>query len=105
MGICGTDVHILEWDAWAQGRIAPPLVVGHEFVGEVAAVGRNVRHVKLGDRVSGEGHLVCGHCQFCRTGQGHICRTVEIIGVDCDGDLDVDLHEFARFREVFAGSD
>jgi len=84
-GICGTDVHILEWDSWARGRIKPPLVVGHEFVGTVAAVGHNVRHIRIGDRVSGEGHLVCGHCQYCRTGQGHICQTVQIIGVDIAG--------------------
>ncbi|MCX7804041.1 MAG: L-threonine 3-dehydrogenase [Planctomycetota bacterium] len=84
-GICGTDVHIEEWNDWARGRIKPPLVTGHEFVGEIAALGRDVRHVRVGDRVSGEGHITCGHCQFCRTGQGHICQDVKIIGVDRDG--------------------
>lgn len=84
-GVCGTDFHIHSWDRWSQGRIRPPLVVGHEFVGYVQAVGRNVRHVQVGERVSGEGHITCGRCQFCRTGQGHICQDVEIIGVDRDG--------------------
>lgn len=84
-GICGTDVHIYDWDPWSQGRIRPPLVAGHEFVGEVAALGRGVRHLRIGQRVSAEGHITCGICEFCRTGQGHICRDVRIIGVDRDG--------------------
>lgn len=84
-GICGTDVHIWDWDEWSQGRIRPPLVTGHEFVGDVVAAGCEVHHVKIGQRVSAEGHITCGHCEFCRTGLGHICRDVEIIGVDRDG--------------------
>lgn len=84
-GICGTDVHIWDWDQWSQGRIRPPLVTGHEFVGDVVAAGSEVHHVKIGQRVSAEGHITCGHCEFCRTGQAHICRDVEIIGVDRDG--------------------
>jgi threonine 3-dehydrogenase len=84
-GICGTDVHIYDWDQWSQGRIKPPLVIGHEFAGEVAALGRAVHHVRIGQRVSAEGHITCGRCEFCRTGQGHICRDVNIIGVDRDG--------------------
>jgi len=84
-GICGTDVHIYDWDKWSQNRIRPPLVTGHEFVGDVVAVGDEVHHVRAGQRVSAEGHITCGHCEFCRTGQGHICRDVEIIGVDRDG--------------------
>jgi len=84
-GICGTDLHIYKWDEWSQARITPPLVVGHEFVGVVEEIGGEVSHVKVGDRVSAEGHITCGHCRFCRTGQGHICQTVEIIGVDRDG--------------------
>lgn len=84
-GICGTDVHIYEWDQWSQKRVRPPLVAGHEFVGTVAAVGRDVGHIKPGARVSAEGHIVCGRCQFCRTGQGHICQNVDIIGIDRDG--------------------
>ena len=84
-GICGTDLHIYEWDEWAQGRVHPPFIVGHEFMGIIEAVGAEVKNFAPGERVSGEGHIGCGHCYFCRTGQGHICRKVEIIGVDRDG--------------------
>jgi len=84
-GICGTDRHIYEWDAWAAGRIKPPLVAGHEFVGIVEDTGVAVRSVKPGDRVSGEGHIGCGHCYCCRTGQSHICDEVDILGVDVQG--------------------
>jgi threonine 3-dehydrogenase len=84
-GVCGTDGHIFGWDQWAAHRIKPPLVVGHEFMGRVEAIGESVRNFKPGDRVSGEGHIGCGCCYFCRTGQGHICRRVEIIGVDRNG--------------------
>lgn len=83
--ICGTDLHIYRWDPWAQSRIKPPLIFGHEFSGEVAAVGNEVRTVRPGDFVSGETHIVCGYCYPCRTGQSHICRNVEIIGVDRPG--------------------
>ncbi len=85
VGICGTDVHIYDWDAWSAGRIKPPVIVGHEFVGVVEAVGRDVAHIEAGTRISGEGHITCGHCRFCRTGRGHICRDVKIIGIDRDG--------------------
>ena len=84
-GICGTDRHIYEWDAWASGRIKPPLVAGHEFVGIVEDTGVGVRWVQPGDRVSGEGHIGCGHCYACRTGQSHICDSVDILGVDVQG--------------------
>ncbi len=84
-GICGTDRHIYEWDAWASGRIKPPLVAGHEFVGIVEDVGAAVQAVRPGDRVSGEGHIGCGHCYCCRTGQTHICEKVDILGVDITG--------------------
>lgn len=84
-GICGTDVHIFQWDDWASRRVHPPLVVGHEFMGMVERVGEAVDEFKPGDMVSGEGHIGCGHCYFCRTGQMHICRTMKIIGVDRDG--------------------
>jgi len=84
-GICGTDVHIWNWDEWAAGRLRPPLTTGHEFVGIVEKVGENVQGIHVGDRVSAEGHLTCGVCRYCRTGQGHICANVKIIGVDCDG--------------------
>ncbi|HSH83504.1 MAG TPA: L-threonine 3-dehydrogenase [Herpetosiphonaceae bacterium] len=83
--ICGTDLHIYRWDPWAQSRIRPPMVFGHEFSGDVVAVGTDVRGVQVGDFVSGETHIVCGHCYPCRTGQSHICRNVEIIGVDRPG--------------------
>jgi len=84
-GICGTDRHIYEWDAWASSRIKPPLVAGHEFVGIVEKTGLGVTSVHPGDRVSGEGHIGCGHCYCCRTGQSHICDRVDILGVDIQG--------------------
>lgn len=84
-GICGTDGHIFGWDAWAQRRVHPPMTVGHEFMGSVAAVGEAVRGIVPGDRVSAEGHISCGACLLCRTGEAHICEHVQIIGVDCDG--------------------
>ncbi|PLS83666.1 MAG: L-threonine 3-dehydrogenase [Chloroflexi bacterium] len=83
--ICGTDLHIYRWDPWAQSRIRPPLVFGHEFAGDIVAVGDEVTTVKVGDFVSGETHIICGHCYPCRTGQYHICRNVKIIGVDRPG--------------------
>jgi threonine 3-dehydrogenase len=83
--ICGTDLHIYEWDRWAQGRIHPPLVPGHEFCGEVVAYGDEVTSVKEGDFVSAEMHVACGKCLQCRTGEAHICQNVKIIGVDADG--------------------
>jgi threonine 3-dehydrogenase len=84
-GVCGTDLHIADWDAWAQGRIAPPVVVGHEFAGEVVALGDGVAELRAGQLVTAEGHIVCGHCLQCRTGNSHICRNTRIIGVDRDG--------------------
>jgi len=84
-GVCGTDLHIADWDAWAQGRIKPPLVVGHEFAGEVAVLGPGVTEFQVGQLVTAEGHIICGHCQACRTGNGHICKNTRIIGVDRDG--------------------
>ena len=83
--ICGTDLHIYEWDRWAQGRIHPPLVPGHEFCGEVVAFGDEVTSVKEGDFVSAEMHVACGKCLQCRTGEAHICQNVKIIGVDTNG--------------------
>src|SRR4029079_13524712 len=83
--VCGTDVHIYNWDAWAQSRIHPPLIPGHEFCGEVAAVGDEVTTVKEGDFVSAEMHVNCGKCYQCRTGDAHICQHVKIIGVDANG--------------------
>jgi len=83
--VCGTDLHIYNWDPWAQHRIHPPLIPGHEFCGEVAAVGAEVTTVKEGDFVSAEMHVNCGKCYQCRTGDAHICQNVKIIGVDADG--------------------
>lgn len=84
-GICGTDLHIRAWDGWAQQAIAAPLVVGHEFVGEVVQTGRDVADIKIGDRVSGEGHLVCGKCRNCQAGRRHLCRATVGLGVGRDG--------------------
>ncbi len=84
-GICGTDGHIWNWDRWSQARIKPPLIIGHEFMGVVEEVGSAVRAVSAGDRVSAEGHISCGVCLLCRTGQAYICEHVRIIGVDRDG--------------------
>jgi threonine 3-dehydrogenase len=84
-GVCGTDVHIYDWDDWAKGRCRPPFVVGHEFAGDVVQVGRLVTDVKEGDRVTAEGHIVDGRCLLCRTGNAHVCPHTKIIGVDRDG--------------------
>jgi threonine 3-dehydrogenase len=84
-GVCGTDVHIHEWDDWARGRCKPPFVVGHEFAGDVVQVGALVTDVKSGDRVTAEGHIVDGRCLLCRTGNAHVCPYTRIIGVDRDG--------------------
>jgi threonine 3-dehydrogenase len=84
-GVCGTDVHIYEWDAWARGRCRPPFTVGHEFAGEVVQVGALVPDVREGDRVTAEGHIVDGRCLLCRTGNAHVCPFTKIIGVDRDG--------------------
>ncbi|HET9613751.1 MAG TPA: L-threonine 3-dehydrogenase [Candidatus Limnocylindrales bacterium] len=84
-GICGTDLHIASWDSWAARTIKPPLVVGHEFVGEVLEVGSNVRDLAVGDLVSGEGHVVCGRCRHCRAGRWHLCAKTVGLGVNRDG--------------------
>ncbi|MCG8440255.1 MAG: L-threonine 3-dehydrogenase [Caulobacterales bacterium] len=83
--ICGTDVHIYNWDAWAQRTIPVPMTVGHEFMGEVVELGSETRGLKVGDRVSGEGHITCGHCRNCRAGKRHLCRNTEGVGVDRPG--------------------
>ncbi|MCU0477522.1 MAG: L-threonine 3-dehydrogenase [Chloroflexi bacterium] len=84
-GICGTDLHIESWDAWAARAIEPPLVVGHEFVGEIVAVGSNVGDFAPGDLVSGEGHVVCGRCRHCLAGRRHLCAKTIGLGVGRDG--------------------
>ncbi len=83
--ICGTDVHIYNWDAWAQKTIPVPMAVGHEFVGVIAEVGKNVIDFKVGDLVSGEGHLVCGHCRNCLAGRRHLCNSTSGVGVNRAG--------------------
>lgn len=89
--ICGTDVHIYKWDAWAQKTIPAPMVVGHEFVGDVVKIGRNVKTVKVGDRVCAEGHVVCGVCTNCRQGKQHLCLNHFNTGV----------HRHGTFAEFF----
>ncbi len=84
-GICGTDLHIYNWDAWAQKTIPVPLVVGHEFVGRVEQVGGNVTGFQPGDLVSGEGHLVCGRCRNCMAGRRHLCPHTQGVGVNRPG--------------------
>ncbi len=87
-GVCGTDLHIWEWDAWASGRLRPPVVIGHEFAGDIVELGTEARQeglLAVGDLVTAEGHIVCGHCLPCRTGNAHVCRRTRIIGVDRDG--------------------
>jgi threonine 3-dehydrogenase len=83
--ICGTDVHIYNWDEWAQKTIKTPMVIGHEYVGTVAAMGSNVHDLELGELVSGEGHLVCGHCRNCLAGRRHLCMYTRGVGVNRDG--------------------
>src|SRR6202045_366617 len=91
--ICGTDLHIYGWDRWSQGRIRPPVTLGHEFCGVVERVGDEARAVKPGDFVSAEMHVNCGHCHQCRLGQAHICQNLRIIGIDQDG-------AFAEFVKI-----
>lgn len=96
-GICGTDLHILNWDPWAQAHIDTPLIVGHEFVGEVVDVAPGVKTVHVGDIVSGEGHLVCERCRHCRAGKRHLCPNTEGIGVNRTG-------AFAEYFAMPAGN-
>lgn len=83
--ICGTDVHIYKWDQWAQNTIPHGMIVGHEYVGIIEKCGSEVKHLQIGQRVSGEGHLVCGHCRNCRAGQRHLCRNTKGVGVNRQG--------------------
>ncbi len=85
VGICGTDLHIWLWDRWAASRVKPGTIVGHEFMGVIDAVGPGVTGLQTGARVSGEGHIGCGRCYTCRTGNSHICEHVDIIGIDING--------------------
>jgi len=83
--ICGTDMHIFHWDEWSQQTIPVPMIVGHEYVGEVQEIGSEVAGFSIGDRVSGEGHITCGHCRNCRAGRRHLCRNTTGVGVDRQG--------------------
>ena len=83
--ICGTDVHIYNWDSWAQQTIPIPLIIGHEFVGTVEAYGSNVHDLQVGDLVSGEGHIVCGRCRNCLAGRRHLCNATAGVGVNRPG--------------------
>ncbi|MEI8029702.1 MAG: L-threonine 3-dehydrogenase [Comamonadaceae bacterium] len=83
--ICGTDIHIWKWDEWAQKTIPVPMHVGHEYVGEIVEMGQEVRGFEIGDRVSGEGHITCGHCRNCRAGRRHLCRNTQGVGVNREG--------------------
>src|SRR5271163_3240696 len=95
--ICGTDFHIYGWGRWSQGRIKPPVTLGHEFCGIVERVGEEVTAVQPGDFVSAEMHVNCGHCHQCRLGEGHICQNVRVIGIDQDG-------AFAEFVKIPASN-
>jgi threonine 3-dehydrogenase len=112
-GICGTDVHIYNWDAWAQRTIPVPMVVGHEFVGRIVALGSNVHDFHEGDIVSGEGHVVCGRCRNCLAGRRHLCKDTQGIGVNRPGAFaqylalpvtNVWVHESVADRENGHGS-
>ena len=83
--ICGTDLHIYNWNQWAQDTIKVPMVIGHEYVGEIVEIGANVRNWKVGDIVSGEGHIVCGKCRNCLAGRGHLCKDTIGVGVNRNG--------------------
>ncbi len=96
-GICGTDLHLQAWDPWASSEVAAPLIPGHEFFGEIVAVGAGVEHVDVGDRVSGEGHIVCGFCRNCRAGRRQMCKNMRSVGVHRDG-------AFAQFVVVPASN-
>jgi threonine 3-dehydrogenase len=96
-GICGTDLHILEWDEWASEHVVAPLVVGHEFVGRIERLGEDVEGLAVGDLVSGEGHLVCGKCRNCRAGRRVQCARTQSVGVNRDG-------AFAEFVAMPAGN-
>ena len=84
-GLCGTDLHLQQWDEWSAGQVHPPQTIGHEFYGEIVELGSEVRELKVGDRVSGEGHIVCGYCRNCRAGRRHQCIRTIGLGVNRDG--------------------
>ena len=97
-GVCGTDLHIADWNPWAEARVKPPVTLGHEFAGEIVEVGSEVHEdFKRGELVTAEGHIICGHCLQCRTGNGHVCQRTSIIGVDRNG-------AFAEYHAMPAGN-
>ena len=83
--ICGTDLHIYKWDEWSEKTIKTPMIIGHEYVGIISEIGDGVKHFEVGDRVTGEGHIACGHCRNCRRGKLHVCENTIGVGVDRDG--------------------
>ncbi|NDV46221.1 L-threonine 3-dehydrogenase [Paludibacter sp. 221] len=83
--ICGTDLHIYKWDDWSQATIKTPMTIGHEYVGVIVDKGSGVKNLEIGDRVTGEGHIACGHCRNCRRGKLHVCENTTGVGVDRDG--------------------
>ncbi|GAB1415591.1 L-threonine 3-dehydrogenase [Paludibacter sp.] len=83
--ICGTDLHIYKWDEWSQRTIKTPMIIGHEYVGEIVEKGKGVTNINIGDRVTGEGHIACGHCRNCRRGKLHVCENTIGVGVNRDG--------------------
>ncbi|WP_372814571.1 L-threonine 3-dehydrogenase [Psychrobacter sp.] len=83
--ICGTDLHIYKWDEWSERTIKTPMIIGHEYVGIISEIGDGVKHFEVGDRVTGEGHIACGHCRNCRRGKLHVCENTIGVGVDRDG--------------------
>lgn len=91
--VCGSDMHIMDWDAWSQKHVTPPVIPGHETAGDIIAVGKNVSDRKIGDRVSCESHIACGTCWFCRNGLPHICKNVELFGCQVNG-------AFAEYTKV-----
>lgn len=95
--VCGTDLHIMEWDKWSQAHVRTPVVAGHETAGDIVEIGKNIRNRKIGDRVSCETHIPCGNCWFCKNGMPHICKNVRLFGVTEDG-------AFAEYTKIRADS-
>lgn len=94
--ICGTDIHIYEWDDWAKNRIGIPRIIGHEMVGKVIKKGKNVKSLEIGDIVAGESHIPCMNCYYCKTGRMHICKNLKVLGVDIDGCF----AEYCKTKEI-----
>ena len=95
--VCGTDLHIMDWDKWSQARVKPPMIPGHETAGDIVEVGKNVHNRKIGDRVSCETHVPCGECWFCKNGLSHICKNIKLFGATENG-------AFAEYAKIKADS-